>query len=263
MRIVIVGGTGLIGSKLLRALTQSGHEVIAASPSRGVDTITGEGLAEAIEGSSVVIDVSNPPRARYREALAFFETSTRHLLAAGTAARVDHHVSLSLVGADRLADGGDPRTTIAGYYRAKVVQEALVRESRVPWTIVHATQSFESFSSIADGSTVANIVRIAPVSIQPMAADDIASVLAQVALRPATGSVIETGGPERFRLDGLMERVLCVRGDPREVLTDPAGTYLGSRIDHGALVPGPGAILGELRLADWLARTTPRKAHVA
>jgi uncharacterized protein YbjT (DUF2867 family) len=263
MKIVIVGGTGLIGSKLLRALTQAGHEVVPASPSRGVDTITRDGLAQALEHAAVVIDVSNPPSTGYRQALAFFETSTRHLLAAEESARVGHHVSLSLVGTERLAEGGDPATTIAGYFRAKVVQESLVRCSAVPWTIIHATHSFESIPTIADRATTATTVRLPPVSIQPMAADDIADVVGRVALRPPACAILEAGGPERFRLDGLIERVLLERDDPREVLTDPTATYLGSRVEHDTFVPGPGATLGEVRLDAWLARTTPARTSAA
>jgi uncharacterized protein YbjT (DUF2867 family) len=249
MRIVVIGGTGLIGSKLVTKLIEQGHKAVAASPSRGVNTITGEGVAAAIEGASVVVDVSNSPSFEYRAALEFFQTSTRNLQAAEVAAGVGHHVALSVVGTDRLTE--------SGYFRAKIAQEALIKASSIPYSIVHATQFFEFIKNIADAATDGNTVRLAPVLFQPMASDDVARAVGRIAVGAPVNGVIEVGGPEQFRLDGLIRRFLDSRNDPREVVADPEALYFGAMLAERTLVPEDDAMFGETRFDDWLL-TSPQ-----
>jgi uncharacterized protein YbjT (DUF2867 family) len=243
MRIVVIGGTGLIGSKLVAKLEQQGHDVVAASPNTGVNTITGEGLSEALEGADVVVDVSNAPDWEDDAVMRFFETSSRNLLAAEAVAGVGHHVALSVVGSDRLIE--------SGYFRAKVAQEKLIRESSIPYSIVHATQFFEFLNSIADSGSDGSEVRLPPALIQPMAADDVASALAQVAVGPPLNDVLEVAGPEQFRLDELIRGVLKALNDPRAVVTDPQARYYGIAPREQTLLPGARVQIAETRLADW------------
>lgn len=247
MKIVVIGGSGLIGSKVVTTLRGQSHEVIAASPASGVNTLTGEGLADALEGSSVVIDVSNSPSFEDDAVMEFFKTSTGNLLEAEAIAGVGHHVALSVVGTDRL-----PET---GYFRAKAAQEQLIETSSIPYTIVHATQFFEFMESIAAAATEGETVRLAPVLVQPMAADDVASAVAKLALGPPLGAVIELGGPDTFRLDEFVREGLHAQQDPREVVADPHARYFGSELDDRTLVPGDGAVLGTTHFDDWLQRT--------
>jgi uncharacterized protein YbjT (DUF2867 family) len=246
MKIVVIGGTGLIGSKLVTRLDEGGHEAIAASPDSGVDTLTGDGLAYALKGATVVVDVSNSPSFEDAAVLEFFETSTRNLLAAEAAAGVGHHVALSVVGTERLSE--------SGYFRAKIAQEQLIRHSSIPYSIVHATQFFEFIKSIAAAATDGNTVRLAPVLIQPIAADDVARAVAQVSVAPPANGIVEVAGPEQLRLDELVRRGLSARNDPREVIADPHARYFGAELGERTLVPGDGAHLGETRLEDWLSQ---------
>jgi uncharacterized protein YbjT (DUF2867 family) len=253
MKIVVIGGTGLIGSKLVSKLREHGHEAVPAAPNTGVNTLTGEGLAEALEGAAVVVDVSNSPSFEDAAALEFFETSTRNLLEAEAAAGVGHHVALSVVGTERLSKRG------SGYMRAKLAQENLIKESSIPYTIVHATQFFEFINGIADAATDGKSVRVAPVLIQPMAADDVASAVGRIAVGPPVNSTVEVAGPEQFRLDLLIRRALEERDDPREVLPDPHATYYGAEVDEHTLLPGDDASLAETRFEDWLNRSTAQQ----
>lgn len=263
MKIVVIGGTGLIGSKVVTRLTEHGHEAVPGSPRLGIDTITGEGLAAALDGASVVVDVSNSPDFEYATALEFFETSTRNLLAAEAAAGVGHHVALSVVGTRELSEGGDPWTTTAGYFRAKLVQEALIAASSIPYSIVHATQFFEFIRSIADSATVDGTVRVPSVLFQPMAADDVAAAVGRTAVGAPVNGVREIGGPERFRFDEPVGRVLRAADDPREVVADPAAGYFGIAVGERTLVPGDDATLGEVRLDDWLRAIATAAASTA
>jgi uncharacterized protein YbjT (DUF2867 family) len=244
MKIVVIGGSGLIGSKLVTKLRERGHETLAASPDSGVNTITGQGLATALEGASVVTDVSNSPSFEDAAVLEFFQTSTRNLLAAEAAAGVGHHVALSIVGAERLPD--------SGYLRAKVAQEKLIEDSPIPYSIVHATQFFEFIGPIADAATSGNTVRLAHVLIQPMAADDVASALADVTVGPPVNGIIEIAGPQQFHLDELVRNTLRERHDPREVITDPHAPYYGAELHERSLVPAADAHLAETRFDHWL-----------
>jgi uncharacterized protein YbjT (DUF2867 family) len=255
MKIVVIGGTGLIGSKLVKKLREEGHEAMAASPDSGVNTLTGEGLAEALRGASVVVDVSNSPSFEDTAVLKFFETSTRNLLANEAAVGVRHHVALSVVGTDRLFQ--------SGYFRAKSAQEKLIKESRVQYSIVHATQFFEFVKSIAAAATDGNKVRLAPVLIQPMAADDVASALAGIAVGTPVNGIVEVAGPERFRLDELIRRGLTAQNDPREVVADADARYFGAELAKLTLVPGDDARLGQTRFDDWLGRSTTTTAALA
>jgi len=247
VKIVVIGGTGLVGSKLVTKLNQEGHQAVAASPSRGVNTITGEGVAAAMDGASVVVDVSNSPSFEYRAALEFFQTSTRNLETAETAAGVGHHVALSVVGTDRLAE--------SGYFRAKIAQEALIKASSIPYSIVHATQFFEFVKSIADAATDGNTVRLAPVLFQPMASDDVATAVGRIAVGAPVNGVIEVGGPEQFRFDAMIRHFLGSRNDPREVVADPEALYFGAMLAERTLVPEEDAMRGEIRFDDWLSQS--------
>jgi len=243
MRIVIIGGTGLIGSKLVGTLQEHGHEAVPAAPNTGVNTVTGTGLSEALDGADVVIDVSNSPSLEERAAMSFFETSARNLLAAEAAAGVRHHVVLSAVGTERLSE--------SAYFRAKIVQEYLVQHSGIPYSIVHATQFFEFIRNIVDASTVGTTVRLAPVRCRPMASADVAKKVGRISVGGPVNGVVETAGPEEFRLDELVRDGLRARQDPREVITDPEARYFGARLNERTLVPGDGARLGEIRLDEW------------
>ena len=256
MKIVVIGGSGLIGSKLVTKLAQHGHEAVAASPSSGVNTLTGEGLAAVLEGAQVVVDVSNSPSFEEEAAMTFFKTSTRNLLTHEAAAGVGHHVALSVVGTEPLSKSGG----IGGYFRAKLAQESLIKASSIPYSIVHATQFFEFVKRMADDATDGNRVRLAPVLIQPMAADDVASAVGRVATGSPLNGTVEVGGPEQFRLDELIRQDLSARHDPREVVVDPSAGYFGAELGERTLVPGDGARLGETRFQDWLNRSTPAVA---
>lgn len=246
MKIVVVGGTGLIGSRLVNTLRQHGHEAVAASPKSGVNSITGVGLAEVLDGASAVVDVTNSPSWEDDAVLQFFETSTRNLLTYEADAGVRHHVALSVVGSDRLSE--------SGFFRAKIAQESLIKSSSVPYSIVRATQFFEFLKGLADISMVDGKVHLAPVLFQPMAADDVASGVAVVALgRPVNGTV-EIAGPEQFRLDELVRRRLASLHDPREVIADPNARYAGAKISERTLVPDTSPRLGETSFATWLAQ---------
>jgi len=255
MKIVVVGGTGLIGSKVVTNLTELGHEAIPASPRLGINTITGEGVAAALEGASVVVDVSNSPSFDYAPALEFFGKSTRNLLAAEEAAGVGHHVALSVVGTKELSEGGDLGMTIAGYFSAKATQENLIKTSPIPYTIVHATQFFEFLKSIADDATDGDTVRLPPVRFQPMAAEDVAAAVARAAVGTPTNGVVEVGGPEQFEFDMLIRRFLGASNDPRVVLSDPSARYFGAVVGDRTLVPGDDATLGEIKFEDWLRQS--------
>ncbi len=248
MKIVVVGGTGLIGSKLVKKLRELGHEVVAAAPATGVNSITGEGLADALKGASVVVDVTNSPSWEDAAVLKFFETSTRNLLSYGAAAGVGHYVALSVVGTERLLE--------SGFFRAKLAQENLIKASSIPYSIVRATQFFEFVKSIADLSTEGNKVRLPLALIQPMAADDVAGALARIATSSPVNGTVEIGGPEKFRLDELVRRDLAAFHDPREVISDPHARYYGIAVTERALVPDDGARLGEARFEDWLIHAT-------
>jgi uncharacterized protein YbjT (DUF2867 family) len=252
MKIVVIGGTGRIGSKVVNKLREHGHEAIAAAPNTGVNTLTGEGLAEVLKGTSVVVDVSDSPQWDDAGVLKFFETSTRNQLKYEAAAGVGHHVALSVVGTDRLSE--------SGYFRGKIAQEKLIRESSIPYTIVHATQFFEFLKGLADWSMVGDEVHLPPVLFQPMAADDVASGVARVAVGPPANGIVEIGGPEQFRLDELVRRRLASLKDPRRVITDPNARYSGAKISEKTLVPGNNARLGETRFETWLQSAAQRQA---
>jgi uncharacterized protein YbjT (DUF2867 family) len=246
VRIVVIGGTGLIGSKLMAGLREHGHEAVPAAPNTGVNTLTGEGLSEVLEGAAVVVDVSNSPSFADEAVMEFFRTSTTNLLEYSAKAGVGHYVALSVVGTDRLSE--------SGYFRAKIVQEKLIRESGQPYSIVHATQFFEFVKGIADLSTVDGTVHIAPVLIQPIAADDVAAAVGRVAVGEPLNGIREIGGPERFRLDELVRTFLAAKGDAREVAADEQARYTGARLAERTLIPGPDAQLGELTFDRWLAQ---------
>lgn len=247
MKIVVIGGSGLIGSKLVPKLRERGHEAVAASPASGVNTLTGQGLAAALEGASVVVDVSNAPSFEDAAVLEFFETSTRNLLAADAAAGIRHHVALSVVGTERMSE--------SGYMRAKIAQERLIEDSSIPYSIVHATQFFEFVGRIADGATSGNTVRLAHVLIQPMAAEDVAGTVAEVAVGPPVNGIVEVAGPQQFRLDELVRNTLRERHDPREVITDPHAPYFGAELHERTLVPADNARIAETRFDHWLNQT--------
>ncbi len=250
MKLVVIGGTGLIGSKLVTNLRRQGHEPLAAAPNTGVNTLTGEGLAEALQGASVVVDVSNSPSFEEKAVMEFFTTSTRNLLTHAAAAGVKHYVALSVVGTDRIPD--------SPYLRAKNVQETLIKGGGIPYSIVHATQFFEFVTRIADEATDGATVRLPPVLIQPMAADDVATAVASVAVGAPVNGTVEVAGPEQFRFDQLIRQGLGARNDPREVVVDPRARYFGAELDERSLVPIGDARLGEIRFTDWLRQSSPR-----
>ncbi|MEU3271037.1 NmrA family NAD(P)-binding protein [Saccharomonospora sp. NPDC006951] len=245
MKIVVIGGTGLIGSKVVSLLGGQGHETVAASPATGVNTITGEGVADALRGADVVVDVSNSPSFADADVLAFFRTSTRTLIDAATGAGVRHYVALTVVGTRRLAE--------SGYFRAKVEQENLIAASGLPYSLVHATQFFEFAGGIAEGGARDGTIHLSGASVRPVAAADVAATVAAVAAGPPRGGALEVAGPEVLGLDEWIRAVLVARGDTREVVTDPEAGYFGARLRQDSLLPGPGAEIVPTRLADWLA----------
>jgi uncharacterized protein YbjT (DUF2867 family) len=247
MKIVVIGGSGLIGSRLVERLREAGHDPLRASPDSGVDTITGDGLAEALEGAQAVVDVSNAPVWEDAAVLDFFQTSARNLAAAEEAAGVSHHVLLSVVGTDRLRD--------SGYFRAKLAQEEAVKAASVPYTILRATQFFEFIGRIADSSAEGDTIRLAPVLVQPEAADDVAATLAEIAVSEPVNRIVELAGPEQFRLDELARHVLAANDDPREVIADAHARYFGAELDDRSLTPGDDARVAPTRFEDWLSRT--------
>jgi len=246
VKIVIIGGTGLIGSKVVTKLREQGHEAVAAAPNTGVNTLTGEGLPEVMKGAAVAVDVSNSPSFEDAAVLNFFRTSTTNLLAAEKAAGVRHHVALSVVGTDRLTE--------SGYMRAKIAQEKLIEQSSIPYTIVHATQFFEFIKGIADGATTGDTVRLAPVLIQPMAAEDVATEVARVAVGAPLNGIVEVAGPEQFRLDDLVRQYLAARGDPRKVIADPRARYYGAELGERTLLPDNPTTIGDVKFEDWLSQ---------
>jgi uncharacterized protein YbjT (DUF2867 family) len=247
MKIVVIGGTGLIGKKLVGILRTRGHEVVAASPSAGVNTITGEGLKEALTGAEVLVDVANSPSFEDKAVLEFFETSGRNVVAAEAAAGVRHHVALSVVGADRLPD--------SGYMRAKVAQENLIKASTIPYTIVRATQFFEFVGAIAQSASDGETVRVPSALMQPIVSDDVAAALAEVALAKPVNGMVELAGPEPIRMDELVRRFFRVTRDARKVTTDPKARYFGAALNDRSLTPGENPRVGATRFQDWLSRS--------
>jgi uncharacterized protein YbjT (DUF2867 family) len=247
MKIVVIGGTGLIGSKAVAILRQGGHEVVAASPKSGVNTITGEGLKEALAGAQVLIDLANSPSFEDQAVLEFFEASGRNLHAAEAAAGVRHHVALSIVGTDRMPDNG--------YFRAKCAQEKLIETSGIPYTIIRSTQFIEFLGGIADASTDGNVVRLSPGLFQPIAADEVAAIVAEVALAAPRNGIVEIAGPERAPFNDIVSRYLKAVGDPREVVRDPEARYFGGRVEEHSLVPLGEARLGRISPGEWLHRS--------
>jgi uncharacterized protein YbjT (DUF2867 family) len=250
MKIVVIGGSGLIGTKLVNKLRESGHEALAASPASGVNTITGEGLAEVLAGAQVVVDVANSPSWEDKAVLQFFETSGRNLLAAEAAAGVGHHIALSVVGTERLL--------ASGYFRAKLAQEHLIKASKIPYTIVRSTQFFEFVSGIVQSATDGQTVRLSPAFVQPIVSDDVADALAEVTLGTPVNGTIEIAGPERIRLDKLVGRFLTATQDPREVVTDVHARYFGIELNDQSLTPGDKPRLAPTRFEDWLSRFVPQ-----
>jgi len=251
MKLVVIGGSGLIGSKLVTKLRQHGHDAVPASPDTGVNTLTGEGVAEVLQGADVVVDVSNSPSFEDAAVLEFFQTSTRNLLDAEAAAGVGHHVALSVVGTDGLPE--------SGYLRAKAAQETLISGASIPYSIVRATQFFEFVGRIADEATDGDTVRLPPVLFQPMAADDVAAAVGRVAVGEPLNGVVEVAGPETFRFDELVRRGLAAHGDPRQVVADPEARYFGAVLAERSIVPDEGARLAETRFEDWLDRSLATK----
>lgn len=249
LKVVVIGGTGLIGSKLVSRLTEKGYEALAASPRTGVNSLTREGLSKALQGASVVVDASNAPSFEDAAVLDFFETSTRNLLAAEAEAGVRHHVALSVVGTDR--------TQESGYLRAKAAQEWQVKRSSIPFSILRATQFFEFVKAIGDAATLGNSVRLSPVYVQPIAADDVSSALCRIATGSPRNGVVEIAGPKQYRLDELVRRVLASRNDPRKVITDPFARYFGATLGERSLLPAAGAQIGAIDLEEWQSRQTP------
>ncbi|GAA3845031.1 NAD(P)H-binding protein [Saccharothrix violaceirubra] len=245
MRVVVIGGTGLIGSKVVAWLEGRGHDAVVAAPSTGVNTITGKGLTEVARGADVLVDVSNSPSFADDDVLAFFRTSTANLIGAAQGSGIGHYVALSVVGADRAPD--------SGYLRAKAAQEQLIRDSRLHHSLVLATQFYEFAAGIADAATTDGVVRLPPGAVRPVAAADVADLVARTAVGPPLDGVVEIGGPEVFGLDTWIRTFLAAKGDPRTAVTDPRARYFGTVPDERTLVPGPGAVTGRVRLADWLA----------
>ncbi|MEW2359889.1 SDR family oxidoreductase [Spirillospora sp. NPDC029432] len=250
MKIVVIGGSGLIGSKVVARLGDQGHEAVVAAPQTGVNTLTGEGLAEVLKGADVVVDVSNSPSFEAAAVMEFFTTSSRNVLAAEAEAGVGHHVALSVVGTSRLPD--------SGYFRAKVAQEELIAASPVPYSLVHATQFFEFAGAIADSATEGGTVRVPDALIQPIAADEVADAVTRAALGEPTRGVTEVAGPESFTFAELIERFFEARADEREVVSDPEARYFGARLEEKSLLPGEGAGIGRIRFADWLKAQTAK-----
>ena len=246
MKIIVIGGTGLIGTKVVKNLRDKGHEVVAASPSKGINSVTGEGLAEALVGAQVVVDVANAPSWEDKAVLEFFETSGRNILAAEAAAEVGYHVALSVVGTDRLL--------ASGYFRAKMAQENLIKASSIPYTIVRATQFFEFVGGIAQSATEGQTVRLPPVLMQPIVSDDVAAVMADAALTEPLNGTVDLAGPEPIRQDDLVRRFLKATGDARTVITDPKAQYFGIAVNDQSLMPSDNPRLGPTRFADWLSR---------
>jgi uncharacterized protein YbjT (DUF2867 family) len=247
MKIVVIGGTGLIGSQVVTMLSEHGHEAIAASPNTGVNTLTGEGLAEVLEGARVVVDVSNSPSFEDAAVFSFFKTATTNLIEAGKAAGIGHYVALSVVGTQRMAD--------KGYFRAKAVQEKMIADAGIPFSIVHATQFFEFLGAIAQLGTDGDTVRLPPVLFQPIASEDVARAVARTAAGAPVNGIVEVGGPERFRMDELVRQALQARNDPRTVVADPEALYFGDyEVDDSTLVPADDAIVGHIHFRDWLER---------
>jgi uncharacterized protein YbjT (DUF2867 family) len=253
MKVVIIGGTGLIGSKLVAGLRTHGHESIAASPDTGVNTLTGEGLADVLRGASVVVDVSNSPSFEEAAVMTFFTTSTRNLLEHAAAAGVRHYVALSVVGTGRIP--GSP------YLRAKNAQETLIKSGGIPYSIVHATQFFEFVKRIADEATDGKTVRLPPVLIQPMAADDVARAIGRVAVGAPLNGTVEVAGPQKFRFDELIRQDLAARNDPRQVVVDPHAQYFGAELSERSLIPADDARLGETRFEEWLNQPVLAKSR--
>ena len=253
MKIAVIGGSGLIGSKLVEQLREAGQDPLPASPDSGVDTLTGEGLADALRDARVVVDVSNAPMWDDSAVLEFFTTSTRNVLAAEVEAGVGHHVALSVVGTDRLLE--------SGYFRAKLAQEEAIEAGSIPFTIVRATQFFEFIGRIADSNSDGETVRVPPVLIQPEAAHDVAAALAVAAVGAPVNGTVELAGPEQFRLDELMRRVLNATGDDRRVAADGSARYFGTELDDGSLIPGDDARIAPTRFEDWLAKSTPQQTR--
>jgi uncharacterized protein YbjT (DUF2867 family) len=251
MKAVVIGGTGLIGSKLVPGLREQGHEAVPASPNTGVDALTGEGLADAVAGASVVVDVSNSPSFEDAAVLEFFETSTRNLLAAEAAAGVGHHVALSVVGTERLQQ--------SGYFRAKSTQEQLIEKSGIAYSIAHATQFFEFVRSMADAAADGSTVRLGPVLFQPIAGDDVAQAVARITTGAPLNRVAEVAGPEQFRMDEFFRDALASRSDPRTVVTDPHASYYGAELGERTLLPSAGAVLADTRYSSWPGRIAPGK----
>jgi len=251
MKLVVIGGSGLIGSKLVTKLREHGHEAVAASPNTGVNTLTGEGLADTLANAAVVVDVSNSPSFEDAAVLEFFETSTRNLLTAEAEAEVGHHVALSVVGTERLQQ--------SGYFRAKSAQEKLIENSAIPYSIVHATQFFEFVPSMADAAADGGTVRFAPVLFQPIASDEVARAVARISVGSPLNGIVEVAGPEQFRMDEFFRDVLAMRGDPRVVVTDPHASYWGAELGERTLLPGADAVLGETRYGNWPGRTASGK----
>jgi uncharacterized protein YbjT (DUF2867 family) len=251
MKIVVIGGSGLIGTKLVKRLRKQVHEVVAASPSSGVNTITGEGLAEALAGAQVVVDVANAPSWEDKAVLEFFETSGRNLLAAEAAVGVGHHIALSVVGTERLL--------ASGYFRAKMAQEDLIKASKVPYTIVRATQFFEFVNGIAQSATDGQTVRLSPAFVQPIVSDDVADALAEVTLGAPVNGTIELAGPERLPLDELVRRFLSAKQDARQVIADVHALYFGVELNDKSLTPGDNPRIAPTRFEDWLSRSIPQK----
>ena len=252
MKIVVIGGSGLIGSKLVKILNQLGHEVISASPNSGVNTITGEGLAEVLEGTDVVVDVANSPSFEDKAVLEFFETSGRNLLAAEAAAGVKHHVALSVVGTDRLAE--------SGYFRGKIAQEKLIKASPIPYTIVHSTQFFEFLGGIAQSGTQGDTVHLSPAFVQPISSEDVAGAVADVTIGAPLNGTVEIAGPERVRLSDLVQRYLTKMNDPRKVVSDVHARYFGAELTDEMLVPGENPRIGAIDFESWF--TSQKKATV-
>jgi len=251
MKIVVIGGTGLIGSKLVSKLRQAGHEVVAASPNTGVNTITGEGLAEALAGAQVVVDVANSPSFEDKAVLAFFETSGRNLLAAEAVAGVRHHVALSIVGTDRLPE--------SGYLRAKLAQEKLIKSSKIPYSILRSTQFFEFASGIISSAADGDAVRLSPALFQPIASDDVVAALADLTVKPPLNGTVEVAGPEPIPMDKFARAFLAASHDKRRVVADVHARYFGTELNDQSLTPGANPILGRIRYADWLSRAAAQR----